>query len=676
MKKFEGYKHLIFIFLFCSLYLILGSLYPTLPGLYMDEVIRKNPGFNIVHRSIEPPYPYHFSFKQSNGREFPIMLKPYIGAVYAYRTAFFTSIFGCSATAERLENVFITFIALIFTFLIVKKMTNNSVAILTCLFLSVDNSFVFLSKVAFLPHYFFKVSLIYLLFLYTKYNRPLFLYLSGVWAGIGVWTRADFIIIPVSIVCVFFITAWKIPLLEKVKRASTFVKGFMLGALPFLLYNIFNPLSTFNPMFRALIALKKYNISPIDGKPLPPFTENLIVKLKNLTYLLNGGAFNHLVAYESPKGIPYLWSLYLLGTILSLFVGKIHKDEKIKNAVILSAIFGGATLLQIIIIPQARSYHHLVQIFPLPQLFIAIPIYIFFSENKPWFNWKKLLSVFVCAVVIGSHIFLDINTVSLLKKTGGRGNWSDAIYELFDYLHKNKEKNFIIMDWGISSQLYYMSCGKAKIKELFWNEKLEIPVLNSYLMNENNLFVFHSEKYQHRKNLKRVFFEATKGDFNLVKTIFNREGEKIFEIYSGKKNWFIVPEKNYIDFSEKKHEVQLFGEWHKLEGKEGGYYRWTGRKFGFYLDNSKGYDKLLIKGYSVVDKVKNGFLEMDVYINGRFVHKHRFERNDEFVLEIPLPPDIKKEKILKVEAELDKTFRSPPDVRELGIVINSIGLKK
>jgi hypothetical protein len=77
-----------------------------------------------------------------------------------------------------------------------------------------------------------------------------------------------------------------------------------------------------------------------------------------------------------------------------------------------------------------------------------------------------------------------------------------------------------------------------------------------------------------------------------------------------------------------------------------------------------------------VDKVVDGFIEMNLYINDKFVFRHRFEKNGEFLLSIPLPPDIKKEKILKVEGELDKTFHSPPDERKLGIVVNYIGLIK
>jgi len=74
--------------------------------------------------------------------------------------------------------------------------------------------------------------------------------------------------------------------------------------------------------------------------------------------------------------------------------------------------------------------------------------------------------------------------------------------------------------------------------------------------------------------------------------------------------------------------------------------------------------------------VVDGFIEMNLYINDKFVFRHRSEKNGEFLLSIPLPPDIKKEKILKVEGELDKTFRSPPDERKLGIVVNYIGIIK
>jgi hypothetical protein len=150
--------------------------------------------------------------------------------------------------------------------------------------------------------------------------------------------------------------------------------------------------------------------------------------------------------------------------------------------------------------------------------------------------------------------------------------------------------------------------------------------------------------------------------------------EEIFSVLKEKTNflWKILRYRHFINISS---DSQLFGEWYGVEGKKGAYYRWTGKRFGFYLDNSRGYNNLLIKGYSVVDKVVDGFLEMNLYINDKFIFRHRFEKNEEFSLSIPLPQEIKKEKILKVEGELDKTFRAPSDPRELGIMINSIGLK-
>jgi hypothetical protein len=204
----------------------------------------------------------------------------------------------------------------------------------------------------------------------------------------------------------------------------------------------------------------------------------------------------------------------------------------------------------------------------------------------------------------------------------------------------------------------------------------ETPLKPIYLENNGIFFAFLDIPRRFSPPIIRIAIKVSKfsihnrfkyyRDYPIISSIIL---EKISLLEEEK----ILKYESFIDITS---DSQLFGEWYRVEGKEGAYYRWTGKKFGFYLDNSRGYNNLLIKGYSVVDKVVDGFIEMNLYINDKFVFRHRFEKNGEFLLSITLSPEIKKEKILKVDVELDKTFRAPPDIRDLGLLITHIELKR
>ena len=70
------------------------------------------------------------------------------------------------------------------------------------------------------------------------------------------------------------------------------------------------------------------------------------------------------------------------------------------------------------------------------------------------------------AVAVGVATSADV--LSRLDQTGGRGNFSDAIYGLNRYLARTApDQRFVALDWGIFQPLIGLSQGRLRGEELW-----------------------------------------------------------------------------------------------------------------------------------------------------------------------------------------------------------------
>ena len=84
-------------------------------------------------------------------------------------------------------------------------------------------------------------------------------------------------------------------------------------------------------------------------------------------------------------------------------------------------------------------------------------------------RWATTGLVTLGLAIVSANLGLDYRYHRLLAETGGRGIWSDAIYDLTGYLQQRcPTQRCFIGDWGLGTQVLTLAGGQLAIEEMFW----------------------------------------------------------------------------------------------------------------------------------------------------------------------------------------------------------------
>lgn len=133
------------------------------------------------------------------------------------------------------------------------------------------------------------------------------------------------------------------------------------------------------------------------------------------------------------------------------------------------------------------------------------------------------------------------------------------------------------------------------------------------------------------------------------------------ELYPGDRD-------DIIDFSVPGHERRLLGDWHKLEGGHGSYYRWIGARAEARLHRVKpGPQRLRIRS-NIPPQAVNG--QIRVVVNGSPLKTFPVERAGLLVLEADMP--VAEEYLIEIHAS--PVWSAPSDPHALSVMIGMIRL--
>ncbi len=301
------------------------------------------------------------------------MVLPYVGTLKTLIYWPILRIFGPNPYSVRLPVVIVGAVTIVLFFKLVERMAGVRVAALGALLLATDASFLLTNTYDYGP-----VALEHLLLvtgcLLFSMRRPV---LGSFCFGLALWNKAIFIW-ALSGLAAAAIAAY-LPEVRRIfasrRTVALCVCGFAVGALPLIAYNLRVP----NATLRANVHLS------MDGFHL---------KLVSLKQTLNGsGLFGIVVAPETaempktPRSAigrvsgairahlgPWYFSLFLSAIRFGFLSVPLWWHSSGRHAAVFAVVFSAVAFLAMATTRYTGAEHHIVLLWPMPQLFVAVAV--------------------------------------------------------------------------------------------------------------------------------------------------------------------------------------------------------------------------------------------------------------------------------------------------------------
>lgn len=410
------------------------------------------------------------------GRDLPVMLIPYLGAVKSYLLAAAFLFLGSSVATLRFTMIAVGAAAIVFTYLFTRRGWGTLCALITTAAIATDPSFILMTRADWGPvalPALFRSAALYALIVWHQERKLIYLGAAGLLLGLGVFDKSNFLWFVFALIPIGF-AAWVARRIRPSPR-ELFVLGgaFLIGSSPLWWWNITNGWAT---------------LSAASEGSLPGLSQGQ----SRLTVLL-GALPSRLLAMRDMFAGHGLDS-YMFGAPIAPWLGTLSDTLILpvfaltlllavfftQKPILFSSIdwprllFPAAMIVlliaQMLITQLTIWYHHFIFMYPFPQLFIGAVLSQAIIRIKPG-TYRYILRP--AAGIVAVLLILGNGAVTwqfhqLMERSAGSNSWSTAIYSLDDLLMRDYRQDKIeLLDWGIGDQLLLLSDGRLSVDQ-FW----------------------------------------------------------------------------------------------------------------------------------------------------------------------------------------------------------------
>ncbi|HEX8683057.1 MAG TPA: glycosyltransferase family 39 protein [Ardenticatenaceae bacterium] len=538
-------RHWRAVFLLSLVLYLIAALYQLeLPGLNYDEALDAVPAMQFLSgQPLDTAASVHFA-----GREWPLMILPYMGttSTYLYLPAFALS--GVSVLTLRGVNVLLGFLTLLLVWGFLRKYLDERVAALTALLLAVNPTYVFWTRMGAyhsLPMLPLLVLTLWALYRWYRGGSAGALLLAAFCLGLGLSTKILFLWFWVALGLAWLLLSpwlqpwngwrtWLWPLRRAPLRTWVAAGGMLaLGLAMLLVYNVPQP-RTVQMMAQNAVQTELYGVNNLD------VLGNLrTVIFEDFRVLLEGSWFEEALgaAYYNPLAV----GAFVLSTAAILWLSWRGRLRYSPRRVALLAL-----LLVIIVVQSAFTItslgaKHLMIVWPIPQTLVAVALLALADAAR-----QTSLNQYR-PVVLGIAVLALVTTEGwttwqyhrLLTQGGGNLFFSDAIYELARDLEENGVSEPAALDWGFRRNLQLLTQGRVNPEDRFEYSQQPSTGFSDWArwraQQEPTLYLFHAPERAAFQGHWQLWEEAAYAQRMrpvLWKEYTERDGEPIYRVYA------------------------------------------------------------------------------------------------------------------------------------------------
>jgi hypothetical protein len=464
----------------------------------------------------------------------PLMHMNYLGALKSWIYAPLLHFLKPSAYVLRLPVLLMGAITIYLLFEFVRRTCGTRAAFIASALLATDTTYLLTTCFDWGPvaiQHLLLVSGALLFWRFVDERRNHYLYAGSFLFGLAVWDKAIFLWMLAGLAIGVGAVYLK-PILRTLRfRVVVYgVSAFLVGALPFVMYNARNHWEAFQRPWVALRELpSRVSIlqDTLDGSTLmgylvrvddPPTSAVSPTRLESLVRLIDrkAGGLSH---------NPMAW---LLAASLALLPFQASKPAV---AGLLSLILAYAFML---LSNGGGSSHHIVLLWPLPHFFIAA-VWSSALSRAP----RSLVGALVGSVCLFN--LLTTNHYIARASQGGSGLlWTDASWGLRQALGNTAGQTVLAADWGILGPLVTRSKATFAvyaISDLLTADSLtaaQQTLLVDAMAAPSNIFVTHTDANEVFAGVNarlQTFADQHGYHKGAVRSVYDRHGRAIFEVF-------------------------------------------------------------------------------------------------------------------------------------------------
>lgn len=513
-------------------FLFLGRLWIDRPGPQHDEAL-------FVH-GIPESHPGAVAWEaEILGRGMPVMVMSYVGALKSWLYGALLAVFPATVATMRAPMIAVAALSVLFAFLFTNRILGWPAALLAVWLTASDPSYLFTSRFDWGPVAIQHLCLMlgcYLGIRWVDSRNPVTLAGAAFVFGLGLFDKVSFhwliAALALSLIVLFPRRVFSEFRTRSVPVAVIF---FLIGCSPYLLYRM-QPdaekpaveIETSPQEYRVKYwtLWKAFNGTALNGwltpleAPVPAEPDSVLA----------AAAYTFMEPWRRPT-----WTIpALFGSILLLPLALRTRHRK---GLLFCLLVPLLALAQMVPVRAAGAVHHSVLVFPFPQMFLAGTLVALTEITR-----RERLRRALIATSAGMGLFLvATNTASVMHQYaqvlhfGGAPYWSEAIYNLLNYLEKERPAKTFLVEWGMETQLEFLSGAQLQLVGLPEPGPGTARTIEEGLQMQGSLFVtYASDKFTDYPE-SHAFLAETAGRagyrLNIKQTIPDYHGRTIYNVY-------------------------------------------------------------------------------------------------------------------------------------------------